>query len=98
LVWNKIDRVGNGPAREAAARALEARWPGCVVMSARQPDDVARLRARFVAHFARDLVEGQLRVPYDRQQLRGEIFASCEVLEEQYQDDGVVFRVRAHPA
>ena len=67
-------------------------------MSARRPADVAALRARLVAFFARDLVEGELHVPYDRQQLRGEIFAACEVLGERYNDDGVIFRVRAHPA
>ena len=39
-----------------------------------------------------------MRVPYDRQQLRGEIFAACEVLGESYNDDAVIFRVRAHPA
>ena len=48
-----------------------------------------------MAFFSRDLVEGELRVPYDRQKLRGEIFAACEVLGERYEDDGVVFRVRA---
>ena len=44
---------------------------------------------------ARDMVEDDLHVPYDRQQLRGEIFAACEVLGGRYTDDGVVFRVRA---
>jgi hypothetical protein len=29
--------------------------------------------------------------------MRGEIFAACEVLGESYNDDGVVFRVRARP-
>ena len=38
-----------------------------------------------------------MHVPYDRQQLRGEIFAGCEVLEESYDDLGVIFRVRARP-
>ena len=46
----------------------------------------------------RDLVTGEIRVPYDRQHLRGEIFASCEVLGERYQPDAVIFDVRAHPA
>jgi GTP-binding protein HflX len=55
------------------------------------------LHARLVSFFARDLVEGEVRVPYDRQQLRGEIFAACEVLEESYDDAGVIFRVRARP-
>jgi GTP-binding protein HflX len=67
-------------------------------MSAHRPSDVAELRARLIAFFARDLVEGEVRVPYDRQALRGEIFASCEVLGERYEDDGVVFHLRAHPA
>jgi GTP-binding protein HflX len=41
------------------------------------------------------MVEEDLHVPYSRQQLRGEIFAACEVLGERYTEDGVVFRVRA---
>jgi GTP-binding protein HflX len=98
LVFNKIDRVGDAAAEDAATRALQARWPDCLVMSARRPADVARLRERLVAFFARDLVEGELRIPYDRQQLRGDIFACCEVLGESYQEDAVVFHVRAHPA
>jgi GTP-binding protein HflX len=96
LVLNKIDRVG-APEAEATA-ALLRRWPEAVVMSARRPDDVAMLRARIVAFFARDLIEGEVRVPWDKQQLRGEIFAGCEVLGERYHDDAVVFHVRAPAA
>jgi GTP-binding protein HflX len=44
------------------------------------------------------MVEEDLHVPYSRQQLRGEIFAACEVLGERYTEDGVVFRVRAPAA
>ena len=98
LVFNKIDRVGDADAEARATADLLARWPDAIVLSARRPDDVARLRERLVAFFTRDLVEGELRIPYDRQQLRGEIFASCEVLGERYDDDGVIFRVRAQPA
>jgi GTP-binding protein HflX len=63
-------------------------------MSAKDPADVARLHAALAAFFARDLVEAELRIPWDRQQLRGEIFAACEVLEERAEADGAVFRVR----
>src|SRR5450432_987599 len=97
LVFNKIDRVGGTDAEETTTRALLERWPDAVVLSARRPADVARLHARIVAFFARDLVEGEVRVPYDRQQLRGEIFAVCEVLGERYNDEGVIFLVRARP-
>jgi GTP-binding protein HflX len=95
LVFNKIDRAGDQAAQAAAAADLLARWPDAVVMSARRPEDVARLRVRLLEHFARDLVEGEVRLPYGGQKLRGEIFASSQVLEERYEDDQVVFRVRA---
>jgi GTP-binding protein HflX len=98
LVFNKIDRVGDATAEADAARALLERWPDAIVMSARRPADVAALRGRMVAFFARDLVEGEVHVPYDKQRLRGEIFAACEVLAERYDDHGVIFNVRAHPA
>jgi GTP-binding protein HflX len=82
----------------ATVQGLLARWPDSVIMSARRPEDVALLRERLIAFFVRDLVAGEIRVPYDRQHLRGEIFASCEVLGERYQPDAVIFDVRAHPA
>jgi GTPase len=94
LVFNKIDRVSDRASVEAS---LRERWPDALVMSAKNPADVARLHAALVAFFTRDLVEGELRVPWDRQQLRGEIFASCDVVEERAEVDAAVFRVRAHP-
>ena len=97
LLFNKIDRVGSPEAEAAATRALLERWPEAIVLSARRPDDVTQLHKRLVSFFTRDLVEGEVHVPYDRQQLRGEIFAACEVLEERYDDLGVIFRVRARP-
>jgi GTPase len=98
LVFNKIDLVGDADAEATATAALLERWPDAVIISARRPTDVARMRDRLTAFFKRDLIEGDVCVPYDRQQLRGEIFAACEVLGERYNDDGVIFRVRAHPA
>ena len=95
LVFNKIDRVGDAAAQAETARALLARWPDALVISAKDPADVARLHAALAAFFARDRIEAELRVPWDRQQLRGEIFAACEVVEERAEADGAVFRVRA---
>jgi GTP-binding protein HflX len=97
LVFNKMDRVGDAAVEEARRVDLQARWPEAVIMSARRPHDLAGLRAHLIGFFARDLVEGEVRIPYSRQSLRGEIFAQCEVLGERYDEDGVVFDVRAHP-
>jgi GTP-binding protein HflX len=98
IIFNKMDRIGDAKNEAESAADLLARWPDSFVMSARRPEDVARLRERLIAFFVRDLVAGELRVPYDKQHLRGEIFASCEVLGERYQPDAVIFEVRAHPA
>jgi GTP-binding protein HflX len=97
LVFNKIDRVP-AAARAATEAALRTGWPDALVMSAKDPADVARLHAALAEFFARDMVEAELRVPWDRQQLRGEIFAACEVVEERAEADGAVFRVRGRPA
>ncbi len=94
LVFNKIDRVA---ARAEMESALRTRWPDALVMSARDAADVARLHAALTAFFTRDLTEAELRVPWDRQGLRGEIFATCDVVEERADVDGAVFQVRAHP-
>jgi GTP-binding protein HflX len=87
LVFNKIDRGGD-------AAALRKRYPDCVVMSARKPEDVAKLHARIVAFFQKDLVEAELFLPWTKQKMRGEIFGTCEVLEERTDGDGVVLRIR----
>jgi GTPase len=97
IIFNKMDRIGGAASEAASAQGLLARWPDAFVMSARRPEDVAKLREHLIAFFLRDLVAGEIRVPYDRQHLRGEIFASCEVLGERYQPDAVIFDVRAHP-
>jgi GTP-binding protein HflX len=91
LVLNKIDRGGD----EAV---LRAKYPAAIVMSARREGDVAKLRDAIVAFFQKDLVEAELFLPWSAQQLRGEIFGSCEVLEERSGSDGATFRVRGEAA
>lgn len=93
-VFNKIDHVGDAAAQAECAAALRAQYPDCVVMSARRPDEVAGLRQRIVAFFQQDLVETELFLRWSAQQLRGEIYANCEVLEERADGEGAFFRVR----
>jgi GTP-binding protein HflX len=90
LVFNKIDRGGD----EAA---LRARYPGCIVISARREGEVAKLREAIVAFFQRGLVEAELFLPWAAQKLRGEIFQHCEVLDERAGGEGVFLRVRGEP-
>jgi GTP-binding protein HflX len=97
-VFNKIDNVGDSAAQGEREAALRAQYPGCIVMSARRPDDVAQLHAAIVAFFRESLVETELFLPWSSQQLRGEIFATCEVAEERADSDGAYFRVRSDAA
>jgi len=93
-VFNKIDHVGDAEAQAECEAALHAQYPGCIVMSARRPADVSRLRDDIVAFFQKDLVEAELFLPWSAQQLRGEIYARCQVLGERADEEGAFFHVR----
>lgn len=93
-VFNKIDHVGDATAQAECKAMLRERYPDCIVMSARRPDDIARLHRAIMAFFQRDLVEAELFLPWTAQQLRGEIFARCEVLAERAEETGAFFKVR----
>jgi GTP-binding protein HflX len=93
-VFNKIDHVGDAAAQAEREAALRARYPDCIVMSARRPDEVAQLHRTIVAFFRQDLVEAEFFLPWSAQQLRGQIYRECEVLEERADSDGAFFSVR----
>ena len=58
LLLNKIDRV------DAARReALRAEYPDALLLSAKDPEDVARLHGRIRDFFERDMVEAELSGP-----------------------------------
>jgi len=106
-VFNKIDHVGDhgdqgdyGDVTAQAEReaALREKYPNCIVMSARNPEDVAKLHKAIVAFFQRDLIEAELFLPWSSQQLRGAIFATCEVLAERAEEEGAFFSVRGEQA
>ena len=97
-VFNKIDMVGDSAAQKEMEAALRTQYPDCIVMSARNAGDVAKMHASIVKFFQRDLVETELFLPWSAQQLRGKIFSSCEVLDERADNDGAFLRLRADPA
>src|SRR5918992_1397049 len=97
LVFNKIDRAGDAAAQQGLEASLRARYPGCIVMSARRAPDVARLSDTIRAFFERNLLEAELFLPWAAQSLRGEIFAKCKGLEERADAEGAFLRVRGDP-
>lgn len=96
-VFNKIDHVGDAAAQADQEASLQATYPDCVVMSARRPEEVAKLRQKIIDFFQRDLVEDEIFLPWSAQQLRGEIYASFQVLEERSENEGAFFQIRGEP-
>ena len=95
LVFNKIDQVGDAKAKAARTKALRAQHPKCIVVSAVDAVDVGRLHKAIVAFFRKRLVKAELFLPWASQNLRGQVFASCEVVEERPDAEGTFFNVRA---
>ena len=94
-VFNKIDYLLGAAAQEERTAELEAKYPGCIVLSARREDDIKQLHQSIVRVFQKDLIESEVFLPWSAQKLRGEIFSSCEVLEERADAEGAFFRFRA---
>jgi GTP-binding protein HflX len=92
LVLNKADKLE----REARER-LAREWPEALLLSARDPADVARLRAALVAHFQDGYEEAEMLVPYALARVVAEAHASMNVLAETHGPEGTLLRVRAAP-
>jgi len=68
------------------------------VMSARRPEDVAMLHKKIVEFYQQDQVEAELFLPWEAQQLRKDIYATCQVLAETSDHEGAFFKVRGEPS
>jgi GTP-binding protein HflX len=93
LLLNKADRL-DPEAREALLR----KHKGAILLSAREPEDVAVLRQTIVDFFEAKMTDEELLVPYAKQGLIGEVYESARVLSEEYDESGTRLRVRALPA
>lgn len=96
-VFNKIDYLPDVAAQEARTSELLAKYPDCIVLSAHRGEDVKKLHQTILQFFQKDLIETEIFLPWSAQELRGEIFASCDVLEERADETGAFFRLRAAP-
>ncbi|MES2825183.1 MAG: GTPase HflX [Pseudomonadota bacterium] len=96
-VFNKIDYLMDAAAQAERTAELQTNYPGCIVLSAQRDDDIKKLHQTIVQFFQKDLIEAEIFLPWSAQELRGEIFASCDVLEERADAAGAFFRLRATP-
>ncbi len=94
-VFNKIDYLSDAAAQAARTAELQVNYPGCIVLSAQRDDDIKKLHQTIVQFFQKDLIESEIFLPWSAQELRGEIFSSCDVIEERADAAGAFFRFRA---
>ena len=92
LVLNKIDKVV-----PTEREALGKEFPAALLVSAKDPADVGRVREAIIGTFEADMTDAELVVPYDAGSAIGEIH-KIHVLSESYEGDGVHYRVRAPKA
>jgi GTPase len=89
LVLNKIDRVAQTEREE-----LLKEFPAALLVSAKDPADVRRVREAIIGAFEATMTEVDLVVPYDAGSAIGEVH-KVHVISESYEEDGVHYRVRA---
>ena len=89
LVLNKIDKVA-----PAEREALLKEFPAALLVSAKDPADVRRVRDAIISAFEANMTEVDLVVPYDAGRAIGDIH-KVHVISESYEADGVHYRVRA---
>jgi GTPase len=89
LVLNKIDKVAPVERQE-----LSKEFPAALLVSAKDPADVLRVRDAIIGTFEAGMTEVDLVVPYDAGRAIGEVH-KLHVVSESYEEDGVHYRVRA---
>src|SRR5437870_3283562 len=89
LVLNKIDKVA-----QTEREDLLKEFPAALLVSAKHPPDVQRVRDAIIGAFEADMTDVDLVIPYDAGSAIGEVH-KVHVISESYEEDGVHYRVRA---
>ncbi len=92
LVFNKRDRMTDAQRDDALAR-----FPDALLISTREPDDVAHTRSEILAFFEKDMVEGEVVVPYGAKGVIADVHRDARVVSEDYDEVGARFVVRTKP-
>ncbi len=92
LVLNKSDRV-DAETREK----LRTEYPDALLLSARDPSDIARLHAYLVQQFEQHMEEAELIIPYAHSRIAAEAHATTRVISETHEEDGTHIRIKAAP-
>ncbi len=90
LLLNKSDQLN-----DAQKKSLVEEFPDAIMISSRNPADIAILHERIVTLSESDMQEEELLVPYTAKGVIGEIRANMRVIKEVYDETGIRLRVRS---
>ncbi len=93
LVLNKSDKLT--PAQKLE---YEREFPDAMLVSTRDPQDLERLREKFIVFFEGEMVDEEFFIPFGTKSPIGEIRSHMKVLSEVYDNGGVKLVVRATKA
>lgn len=92
LILNKQDKL-----KEFEKEELAKEFPEAFFLSTRSPEDLKALREKILSYFEEDMVDEEVFVPYSAKGIIGEIRSRMRVLNEKYDENGVILSVRASP-
>jgi GTPase len=90
ILLNKRDRLD-----PADAAALQLEYPEAMMISAKDPEDVTRVRDVIVTFFDGELRQADLFVPYSAHGLIRHVYEGATVLSERHTEEGTYLLVRA---
>lgn len=93
LILNKRDRLSDIQIEE-----LKKEYPDAMMISTRNKDDLKMLRNKIMSYFEADMSDEDILIPYSAKGIIGEIRNKMRVLEETYNEQGVILKVRAPTA
>ncbi len=92
LVLNKVDNLSKD-----SLESLQQEFPQGLFLSAHSSDDISKLRSKLIKHFENTMVDEDIFIPYATTGAIGELRTKWKVLKEDYNEQGTIFTVRAHP-
>ncbi|MBL4606270.1 MAG: GTPase HflX [Pseudomonadales bacterium] len=88
LLLNKSDQLN-----DEQKKSLLEEFPDAMMMSSRNPADIAALHERIIKFSEGDMQEEELFIPYTTKGVIGEIRGNMRVLKEDYEQDGIRMQV-----
>ena len=90
LVLNKSDLLN-----DALRRELLAEFPGAVLISTKNPNDVQQLRDWIIGFFERGMREQRYEIPYQKGRILGMLRERARVMSEEHVETGTLVTIRA---